>query len=367
MSVHSDLIKYVQEHFPLWKSVFNPAPQIVSDAEIVIKKSVFQKIEKIVSAFYNLRDNQDYVTDVLKSHPGLLPQSHYSVLMSFDFHIIKDEPKMIEINTNASFALLSFVLDQFSNKNYPNFLADLQNSFLSDYKLFFGKSDLASITITDEKPTDQKAFFEFLMYQKLFESWNWKSDIIDVTQLHEVSDFIYNRHTDFYLKMEHSKKLKQIYDGKKVCVSPHPTEYALLADKLLFLKFQNQKFMEQFITPDDFDLIKNCVPETLELSAVDPDVILKNRKKYIFKPKNSFGGKAVYRGESLSVSKFEELKTSDYLVQEFLPPPKHDDLKWDLRCYVYRGKIQISGVRAYHGQITNFKELGGGFARLKLV
>ena len=38
------------------------------------------------------------------------------------------------------------------------------------------------------------------------------------------------------------------------------------------------------------------------------------------------------------------------------------DLKLDLRNYVYRGEVQLVSARLYQGQTTNFRTPGGGFA-----
>lgn len=365
MTFRDDLKVFVEKNFPIWKNTFDPAPTIISDAIIDIKKSTFAQIEQIVRSFYNLRHNKDYVASILKNHPSLLPQCHYSVLMSFDFHIIDGSPKLIEINTNASFALLAYVVDQYGAKLSPQFLEKLQNSFINDYKLFSKKSDIRRIAIVDENPREQKAYFEFLMYQELFNFWNWDCDILNIVDVEPGYDFIYNRHTDFYLSQPISAKLKTLYDRKLACLSPHPTEYALLADKTLFLKFQDKNFLEKFVSSQDTNVISACIPATFEFNNTDTDDIWNKRKKYIFKPKNSFGGKAIYKGDSISRNKFDDIRQGDYLVQELLPPPKHDELKWDLRCYVYNGDIQVYGVRTYHGQITNFRELGGGFARIR--
>jgi hypothetical protein len=37
-------------------------------------------------------------------------------------------------------------------------------------------------------------------------------------------------------------------------------------------------------------------------------------------------------------------------------------LKYDVRCFVYAGKIQLLAARLYQGQTTNFRTPGGGFA-----
>jgi hypothetical protein len=37
-------------------------------------------------------------------------------------------------------------------------------------------------------------------------------------------------------------------------------------------------------------------------------------------------------------------------------------LKLDMRCFVYRGGVQLISARLYQGQTTNFRTAGGGFA-----
>jgi hypothetical protein len=42
-------------------------------------------------------------------------------------------------------------------------------------------------------------------------------------------------------------------------------------------------------------------------------------------------------------------------------------LKYDVRCYVYDGQIQLGAARLYQGQTTNFRTAGGGFAPVRVV
>jgi len=37
-------------------------------------------------------------------------------------------------------------------------------------------------------------------------------------------------------------------------------------------------------------------------------------------------------------------------------------LKYDVRNFVYRGRVQLLAARLYQGQTTNFRTPGGGFA-----
>jgi hypothetical protein len=40
--------------------------------------------------------------------------------------------------------------------------------------------------------------------------------------------------------------------------------------------------------------------------------------------------------------------------------------KYDVRCYVYEGQVQLVIARLYQGQTTNFRTPGGGFALVRI-
>ncbi len=73
---------------------------------------------------------------------------------------------------------------------------------------------------------------------------------------------------------------------------------------------------------------------------------------------------------------FAEIMQGDYVAQKMAPPGERaicvEDaepalLKYDVRCYVYDGKIQLVAARLYQGQTTNFRTPGGGFAPVHVV
>ena len=42
-------------------------------------------------------------------------------------------------------------------------------------------------------------------------------------------------------------------------------------------------------------------------------------------------------------------------------------MKTDLRLYAYRNRVLGVTARLYHGQVTNLRTPGGGFARVRLA
>ncbi len=72
---------------------------------------------------------------------------------------------------------------------------------------------------------------------------------------------------------------------------------------------------------------------------------------------------------------FEEILQGGYIAQEIVPPSERrvqvnqaaQDMKLDLRNYVYNGQVQLVAARLYQGQTTNFRTPGGGFASVLSV
>ena len=104
---------------------------------------------------------------------------------------------------------------------------------------------------------------------------------------------------------------------------------------------------------------------------MDPVALWSERKRWFFKPRRSHGGKAVYRGSSMSRGTFDSILAGDYLAQEMVPPPvvsfagEEEPLKYDLRFYAYRDRVQLACARLYRGQMTNAQSLGGGIAPIR--
>lgn len=375
MDSYKDLSDFVKMKHPYWGAVFAPSEDAISEAIIKLKDSTVDQIQSFISTIYKIRKNKNYVTQILNKLPGLSEQSHLSVLMSFDFHIDEmGDAKLIEINTNAAFSLVAYLINEFQNKETLSsvFLEVLKNSFQNDFDLFHGSHrEIKKIAIVDKNPQEQKAYFEFLLYKTLFEYWGWESEILDISEFNTTLgfDFVYNRHTDFYLTNTESQNLNLAYKNKTICLSPHPTEYALLADKNRLIDFSDSSFLKNYLSENETKSVINMIPKTIDFATSDLEYLWKHRKNLFFKPKSSFGGKAAYKGESISRKKFDELDSSSFIAQEFAPPGtiklNSDSFKWDLRCYVYDGEIQMIGARVYKGQVTNFRGPGSGMAAVE--
>jgi hypothetical protein len=112
------------------------------------------------------------------------------------------------------------------------------------------------------------------------------------------------------------------------------------------------------------------LPRCQILTKENSGEIWNERKQMFLKPLRSFGAKQSFRGGSISRTAFDKVVDSDMLAQEFIPAPEitfdsalgPQTLKYDLRFYAYKDRIQSAVARLYQGQVTNLKTPMGGFA-----
>jgi hypothetical protein len=187
----------------------------------------------------------------------------------------------------------------------------------------------------------------------------------------QVVDLVYNRLTDFSLEEVQNSALREAYLADTVVLTPHPQAHALYADKRNLVLLSDAAWLREIgIDAADRQLLLGGIPRTEEVNAQDAEAFWRSRKQWFFKPAAGFGSKAAYRGDKLTKRVFEEISRGGYIAQALVPPSERrllvdgveQDLKLDLRNYVYQGAVQLVSARLYQGQTTNFRTPGGGFA-----
>ena len=332
---------------------------LASEFKLELPKKTYERIEQSVRDFYNFSRSEEYVEGLKKTLPPeeaeILEKQpkNSSVLMAYDFHY---EPEtdllsLIEINTNASAFLFADMVNRHSgNKHWTDARDKLLASFKEeglDKKIF----------IIDEDLQNQKMFPEFLLYQEWFCGLGLEPTITNAenTDVIDGESFIYNRFNDLILNEDRSKHLRKAYlEGTQV-FSPSPHEFILLADKLRLFEFSKQNVSDVLVPMKEFNDFES------------PDALWAERKKYFFKPKRLYGGKAVFRGSSISKTRFLDLDFDNYLAQEHRPPGQKDGFKFDMRFFVYRDQIQLGIARFFKGQLLNFDDPDGGLGPIALI
>jgi hypothetical protein len=356
---------YLKDH-PELSFVFSPH-------ELTLPQSLFDKAQAFISLFEELTHNSEFISSYYNNLSDYeksilaLDKSDGSLLTSYDFHfsLEKQSLSLIEVNSNASGYGILLLQNMFRKKaDILNSIKNLKNSFVSENFL----QEPKKVAIIDEHIYEQKMFFEFLVYQYFMKKWGWSSEILEFSQVNENSDydFIYNRYCDFKLNSTASAKLQKIYIDNKINLSPHPREYILKVDKQRYIDCNN--FLRNH-PESKFSMLKSNLLKTIELnSTITLDELWKDRKLYFFKLKNSFGGKSVYNGKSISKKVLLRILQEDGIAQEIAPPQtfnfdvdgNYETFKSDLRFYTYKGKILFEGIRLYQGQVTSFGAQGGG-------
>ncbi|PJZ53105.1 circularly permuted ATPgrasp domain protein [Leptospira adleri] len=365
--------------------------------------SDFRKIERTIQVIQKILNNEIVRDEILKEFPENLRGrfSRGGVFLSFDFHLAKEGPKLIEINTNAGGAFLQTKLVEAQKECCPEVREALASpeeilkiedrffdSFLEEWKSAAKEGVPTFIAIVDKSPKDQFLFPEFLLFREMFLSRGISCEIVDPELLNleengfltfegKKVDLIYNRLTDFYLSDLQNQKIRTSWELERTVVTPNPLDYELYAKKTNLILWKNEEFLRHAgVEESDLNVLANSIPITGIVKKENAETLWKDRKKFFFKPASGgYGSKAAYRGEKLTKAKFEEILEGENIFQEIVLPSERILLKdgekvpykMDLRTYVFREEILLLAARLYQGQTTNFRTPGGGFSPVYIL
>jgi hypothetical protein len=370
-------------------------PNLFSSTAVFVSSDEVRRIQDIISSVEEVIALPLFQKEVLSISPFSADSKHgpHGVFMGYDFHLSERGPQLIEINTNAGGALLNIELaraqiaccsDMMWNLDLPHKLGDMEKAL---YEMFLKEwhtqrdAPLRSLAIVDTDPLNQYLYPEFRLFQNLFLRFGIKTFIADPKELsyrngklllaEEEIDMVYNRLTDFYLMEPTSKGILDAYQSEAIVLTPNPHHHALYANKFNLITLSSgEKLARLGVSEESRGRLISGIPKTIKVSPDNIEELWKERKSYFFKPNSGFGSKATYRGDKLTHRVWNEIIQGEYVAQEIAPPSqrvisldgKKQDLKLDLRAYVYQGSVQLLASRLYSGQTTNFRTPGGGFA-----
>lgn len=355
--------------------LFADVPVFVSAAQIAQMQVVIEAVEQVVKVpVWNDETDKDRL-------------SAKGVFYGYDFHLNDQGAHLIEINSNAGGGFLNaLLLDSQRATGLPGKTGSLENleqSFLAmfrnEWRLERGDALLKTVAIVDEHPESQYLYPEFLLAQKMFERAGIAAIIVDPSALQPRADslycnglrvdLIYNRLTNFDLHQH--PHIRTVYESQQVVLTPNPAHHQRYADKRKLALLTDAAWLSAAgVTKTNIDTLLQGIPQTRIVRSDDAEQWWHERKQWFFKPASGYGSKGAYRGDKLTRRVFDEIMQSDYVAQRLAVPGEcHVDvdgqqisLKYDVRCYVYDGKVQLIAARLYQGQTTNFRTLGGGFA-----
>lgn len=288
-----------------------------------------------------------------KLSPGYLS----APIMSYDFHLDGDQPKLIEINTSAAGYVLTGESGLFGVTR-EDFVKKIIQIFETEAK------GLKNIAIVDENVKEQFFYKEFEILKNILEKAGFHVFILEPHEIEKYPQiqFIYWRHTDFLL--QNFPQIKKKYQKGEMKLSPTPEIFSLLSDKSNMTHWDQSSLQSSQLT-------EVLLPTRL-ITTANADALWADRKNLVFKPAALYGGKGVYLGKKLSKPKWDEIITAgNYLAQAYVAPleidTKSDErVKADLRAYAWRDELLLLIARGYTGQITNFRSEGSGFYPIKI-
>lgn len=316
-----------------------------------------------------------------------------SVFLGYDFHLRGEEIGLIEINTNAGGAMLNALLARAQRaccaeveQMLPGTDLSLQFEqaivamFRQEWQMAGRSAPLRTIAIVDQQPESQYLYPEFLLFQRLFEQAGLQAFITDPASLQVrdgqlmlgevVIDLVYNRLTDFALADPSSQALHTAWTDDLAVVTPHPFAHALYANKRnLALLTDPTRLAALGVAPAQVAILLDGIPHTEVVQAAHAERLWSQRRQLFFKPASGYGSRAAYRGDKITTRVWKDILAGDYVAQKLVAPGARSigedsgqQLKFDVRSYVYDGQSQWLAARLYQGQTTNFRTPGGGFA-----
>ncbi len=376
----------MQREGGVWRNlVAERCRHLFADVPVFITPAQMQQVREVIEA-----------AERVVKLPGWLATQEdctLGVFFGYDFHLNSDGAHLIEINSNAGGGFLNaLLLASQREAGWPGTAvaeADLEQAFLgmfrNEWRLERGAAALQAIAIVDEQPEAQYLYPEFLLAQRMFERAGITAYIADPAALHSRGDglyldgrkigLVYNRLTDFSLQRHPA--LRQAYLESGAVVTPNPAHYARYADKRNLARLTDAGGLRALGANEaDIAILQAGVPQTRLVQAADQEQWWQERRQWFFKPAAGYGSKGSYSGAKLTRRVFEEIMQGGYVAQRMAAPGERmvcaegaeaQPLKFDVRCYVYGGRVQLVAARLYQGQTTNFRTPGGGFAPVRVV
>lgn len=371
-------------------------PHLLADSPVFIGRDQIAAMQEVVDAVERIVRLPLYRDKVLQQAPAIAraTQGPPGVFHGYDFHLAADGPRLIEINTNAGGALLLLHLSDAQQACCPavdrfivapNALENLEARFVEMFRdelaAMLPDRSLRRVAIVDESPEAQYLLPEFELFRNLFAAHDIDGVIAGPEEFTSSGgellvhgdrvDLVYNRLTDFYLESDTCKALRHALEAGAAVFTPGPRAHALYANKRnLALLCDRQALGKLGADERTINVLVEGVPHTEIVTGDNADDLWARRRRLYFKPARGFGSRGTYKGAKLTRKTWSSILHGDYIAQELVEPSERvlpgDDaavtLKLDVRCYVYRGEIQLLGARMYRGQTTNFRTASGGLA-----
>ena len=363
-------------------------PEDVKDFEYIGKiiMSIANKVAKRYMDFPEYRTKFEYsklLEDLILIDEGY----HINVPIGrFDiFYGGKDNFKFCEFNTDGSSAmnedntLARILMDTKAinnmkkkyNISYFELIYKWVEESIKIFKKFNPDIEKPNVAIVDFKESGTP--YEFEEFKKAYINKGFKAVVADPRELKYIDgklyfkdikiDLIYRRIVtkEFVDRIDEIEDLVNAYKDGSVCMIGS-LKSQIMHNKIIF-KVLHEKETLQFLTEEERNFIKKHIPYTEEFNGEDIyKEVLKNKDKYILKPKDLYASKGVYAGKSFSSEDWKRIADEslgkEYICQEFCEPFTREFVNFE------DGKLKVSKLKTITGIFMYNEKFEGLYTRL---
>jgi hypothetical protein len=162
--------------FCIKKEITTPYNMFFARTQIFLSSEIIFRLQDSVMVLEKTINSEAFKRKVFKEKYDEIKSSHVEggVLMSYDFHIDGDVPKLIEINTNAGGAFLNYelckVMQECCTKTQRQDISHFEEAIVAMFKEEFAKKSdkcLETVAIVDDAPERQFLYQEFLLCKEI--------------------------------------------------------------------------------------------------------------------------------------------------------------------------------------------------------
>jgi hypothetical protein len=374
-------------------------PHLFSNVPVFLSQRHFAAMSRMVSAIESVARLPDYRDAVLRRSPPIARRDFgpRGAFMGYDFHLAREGPRLIEINTNAGGAFLNALLARAQHACCAEMDAGLRRSaahdfdaavarmFEREWRLQRREGTPRLVAVVDDAPQEQHFYPEFVLARRALGRHGMETVIADAAELRfeggalsfqgRTIDLVYNRLVDFALERPEHSALRAAYLADAAVLTPNPHVHALFADKRNLALLSDPAILRSLGAAEETLAALAGVPRTVPVTGANAEELWRHRKKLFFKPTAGYGSKAVYRGDRMTHKVWDAIRRGDYVAQDYAAPSERvvevdgepAVRKTDVRLYVYDGETLLAAARLYRGQATNFRAPGSGFAPVFVI
>lgn len=302
----------------------------------------------------------------------LLQESRYGEFMlSFDFHLTPEGPRLIEINHSADGIMAVSKLVDDPKALYSSVAHALRREHQAAAVCDASQAMLCCVIYSAavnnvRRMPEYIAFAEKMVAEGVpcqvassEEVKQRESDgRLEITRTGEVVTLIYNKmDNDRRLRLPCHAHIRQAVLAGAVALTPHPAVYARSCDKRQLEAMQHS----------------NIVLKSKPFRSRKPEEWWAERTQWVFKPPMGFASRGVTLGRKLTQQQMRSMVASDqqtnWHVQQYAPATPSEDgvTRFDLRFYVHRETVLAVVTRNFDAEIMNLATPMSGLRHVRVV